>query len=105
MREAVRECREVLCAVIAQVLRAEPIAERRVLVTEQRRAPERAQQSGGRAAFEQKPAFVVVNKQQLGEAVWARELRFGPLIPRDGGVQAGRRSGERRGGEGGGRAC
>src|SRR3546814_17007484 len=87
MREAVRECREVLCAVIAQVLRAEPIAERRVLVTEQRRAPERAPQSGGRAAFEQQPAFVVVNQQQLGAAVWARALRFCPWVMREGAVQ------------------
>src|SRR3546814_6968873 len=65
MREAVRECREVLCAVIAQVLRAEPIAERRVLVTEQRRAPERAPQSGGRAAFEQQPARSAEHTSEL----------------------------------------
>src|SRR3546814_7478822 len=88
MREAVRECREVLCAVIAQVLRAEPIAERRVLVTEQRREPERAPHSGGRAAFEQQPAFVVGNQQQLGGAVWESALRFCTWILRDGAVPA-----------------
>src|SRR3546814_16173668 len=88
MREAVRECREVLCAVIAQVLRAEPIAERRVHVPAQRRAPERAPQSGGRAAFEQQPALVVVNQPQLGAAESDRALRVCPWLLTGGAVQA-----------------